>query len=122
LKRTAWSNSRELIGRKQTNAPSAANPPTWSDGAFIRACALRFARGDDSAWREFLERIHLDRRLALSIRLILIDRGVVREVSKHDTEVESSPPFTVQAMLAETSKLLGEMPGVSSGRPSPNAT
>lgn len=48
--------------------------PSWTDGQFVRACALRLERGDDSAWSDFLDRLDSDRQLTLAVRSILIDQ------------------------------------------------
>jgi len=67
--------------------------PSWGDGQFVRACTLRLQRGEASAWADFQQRIDSNRDFALAVRLILIERLVVREL--FDTETEEIRLFLV---------------------------
>jgi hypothetical protein len=51
--------------------------PKWDDGEFVRACKLRFERGEETAWDEFVQRLATQFRFAPSIRDVLIELDVV---------------------------------------------
>lgn len=62
--------------------------PSWSDGQFVRACAVRLERGDNSVWSDFLNRLDSDRELTLAIRSLLIYQNAVPEVPEsHDVKL-----------------------------------
>ncbi|HZL90212.1 MAG TPA: hypothetical protein VFB96_17740 [Pirellulaceae bacterium] len=78
--------------------------PSWSDGALFRACALRLARGDHSAWLEFIKRLRTERELTFTVRSMLIDLQILRETSAGSFDVKLTLPTDVTPFSKDQAK------------------
>jgi hypothetical protein len=66
-----------LLAHCRQLPPNDLGDITWSDMSLIRACAIRFAHGDGTAWRTFLDRLRGDKDLAYSAKSFFESVGIL---------------------------------------------